>query len=400
MAGGLSHNGFMLKERYLTQPVFEDLKEKMVFVGGARQVGKTTFAADLLGKKFKSPAYFNWDNRSDRREIMAGRWPGDADLIILDEIHKLRGWKTVIKGEYDKLKDKYKFVVTGSARLDVVRRGGDSLQGRYHYYRLHPFSLAELLSKAGSPKLFETIPISPGASFPEFEALFEFGGFPEPLFKQNSRFLRRWHNEKIERMFREDITSTEQVRDLGRMKLLSDMLPERVGSLFSVNAIREDLEAGFKAVSNWVLILESFYYQFRIRPFVHRWIRSIKKEPKLYLWDWSEVEDEPSRFENLIASHLLKLVHFITDYEGFRAELFYLRDVDKREVDFLVTIDDRPWFAVEAKLNDTVLSPNLRYFRDRLSIPHIYQVVKKDRVDRIENGGRIISAAKFLAGLI
>jgi len=390
----------MLKERYLTQPVFEDLKEKMVFVGGARQVGKTTFAADLLGKKFRSPAYFNWDNRSDRREIMAARWPGDADLIILDEIHKLRGWKTVIKGEYDKLKDKYKFVVTGSARLDIVRRGGDSLQGRYHYYRLHPFSLAELLGKAGSPKLFETIPISPGASFPEFEALFEFGGFPEPLFKQNSRFLRRWHNEKTERMFRDDITSTEQVRDLGRMKLLSDMLPERVGSLFSVNAVREDLEAGFKAVSNWVLILESFYYQFRIRPFVHRWIRSIKKEPKLYLWDWSEIVDQGARFENLIAGHLLKLCHFLHDRDGFKAELSFLRDVDKKEVDFLVTVDGKPWFAVEAKLADENVAPDLLYFKEKLKVPFAYQLIKKPGVHRFVRGVHVVSAERFLAGLV
>ena len=156
----------MLRERYLTEAVTEDLREKMVFVGGARQVGKTTFAMDLLGKRFQSPAYFNWDNRTDRREILASRWPGDADLIILDEIHKLRGWKNLIKGEYDKLKDKYRFLVTGSARLDVVRRGGDSLQGRYHYYRLHPFSLAEALGRSGALKPFEEISIAPAVSMP------------------------------------------------------------------------------------------------------------------------------------------------------------------------------------------------------------------------------------------
>jgi len=390
----------MLRERYLTEAVTEDLREKMVFVGGARQVGKTTFAMDLLGKRFQSPAYFNWDNRTDRREILASRWPGDADLIILDEIHKLRGWKNLIKGEYDKLKDKYRFLVTGSARLDVVRRGGDSLQGRYHYYRLHPFSLAEVLGRAGALKSFEEIPIAPAASMPEFEDLLEFGGFPEPLFRQNARFLRRWHNEKIERMFRDDIMSIEQVRDLGRMKILSDMLPERVGSLFSANAVREDLDTGFKAVSNWLLVLESFYYHFRIRPFVHRWIRSIKKEPKLYLWDWSEVSEPAARFENLVAGHLLKLCHFLYDRDGLRADLSFLRDVDKKELDFLVSVDGKPWFAVETKLSDENVSAATQYFREKLKIPFVYQVLRKSGVHRLSQGVRVISADRFLAGLI
>jgi hypothetical protein len=390
----------MLKERYLTEAVTEDLHEKMVFVGGARQVGKTTFAVDLLGKRFQSPAYFNWDNRTDRREILASRWPGDADLIILDEIHKLRGWKTLLKGEYDRLKEKYRFLVTGSARLDVVRHGGDSLQGRYHYYRLHPFSLAEVLGRSGALKPFEEVSIAPAVSIPEFDGLLEFGGFPEPLFRQNARFLRRWHNEKIERMFRDDIMSIEQVRDLGRMKILSDMLPERVGSLFSANAVREDLDTGFKAVSNWLVVLESFYYHFRIRPFVHRWIRSIKKEPKLYLWDWSEVSEPAARFENLVAGHLLKLCHFLYDRDGLRADLSFLRDVDKKELDFLVSVDGKPWFAVETKLSDENVSAATQYFREKLKIPFVYQVLRKSGVHRLSQGVRVISADRFLAGLI
>ena len=390
----------MLRDRYLTVAVHEDLSEKMVFIGGARQVGKTTFAVDLLGKRFKSPAYFNWDSRTDRREIIAARWPGDADLIILDEIHKLRGWKNLVKGEYDKLKNRYRFLVTGSARLDIVRRAGDSLQGRYHYYRLHPFSLAEMTGRANALKVFDEIPITPAAPLPEFDALLEFGGFPEPLFRQNARFLRRWHNEKIERMFRDDIMSIEQVRDLGRMKLLSDMLPERVGSLFSTNAAREDLEVGFKAVSNWVTVLESFYYHFRIRPFVHRWIRSIKKEPKLYLWDWSEVSDPGARFENLVAGHLLKLCHFLYDRDGLKAELSFLRDVDKKEVDFLVTVDRKPWLAVETKLSDENVSPDLHYFKEKLKIPFAYQLIRKPGVHRLVKGVHIISADRFLAGLV
>ena len=231
------------------------------------------------------------------------------------------------------------------------------------------------------------------------DALDTFGGFPEPFTKQNMRHLRRWHNEKIERMFREDIRDLEAIRDIGNMKLMSDMLPTKVGASLSLNSIREDLEVSHRAVTHWMDVLESFYYHFRIYPYTSKKIRSLKKEPKLYLWDWSEVTDDGRRFENLIASHLLKFVHFLTEYEGHRAELSYLRDVDKREVDFLVTIDGKPWFAVEAKLADTALSPSLGYFRDRLSIPYVYQVVKKENIDLLEKGGRILSAAKFLAAL-
>jgi len=390
----------MLKERYLTPFILEDLKEKMVFVGGPRQVGKTTLCKNFISTHFRNHAYFNWDNRADRKAISASSWPADADLLIFDEIHKYRHWKSLIKGEYDKLKNIFKFIVTGSARLDLYRRGGDSLQGRYHYYRLHPFTLSEVEGLRYRPSVDNELPIGKVFHQSSMDVLETFGGFPEPFMKQSIRQLRRWHNEKLERMFREDILDIQAVRDVANMKLLSDLLPSKVGSLLSVNSIREDLEVSFRAASHWLDILEAFYYHFRIYPYTSKRIRSLKKEPKLYLWDWSEVEEEAPRFENLIASHLLKFVHFITDYEGYKAELYFLRDVDKREVDFLVTIDSKPWFAVDAKYNDTALSPHLLYFQKRLSIPYIYQVVKNRTIDKLENGARIISAGKFLTGLL
>jgi predicted AAA+ superfamily ATPase len=390
----------MLKKRYLTTYIVDDLKDKMVFVGGPRQVGKTTLSRDFVAAHFKSHAYFNWDNRADRKAIIAASWPGDAELLIFDEIHKYRQWKGLIKGEYDKLKNTFKFLVTGSARLNLYRRGGDSLQGRYHYYRLHPFTLAETEGFPYKSSILKELHIGQGFHQDALKALDTFGGFPEPYIKQSKRLLRRWHNEKIERMFREDILDVQSIRDIGNMKLLSDILSSKVGSLLSLNAIREDLEVSHRAVTHWMDILESFYYHFRIYPYSTKKIRSLKKEPKLYLWDWSEVEDEAFRFENLIASHLLKFVHFITDYEGYRAELYFLRDIDKREVDFLVTVNAKPWFAVEAKLNDTNLSPNLLYFKERLSVPFVYQVVKREKIDRLEKMARIISAGKFLSGLI
>lgn len=390
----------MTKKRYLIPFVYEDLHEKMVFIGGPRQVGKTTFAVDLIAEKFKSHAYFNWDNREDRKRIIRSEWPGTAELIILDEIHKYKKWKSLIKGEYDKLKTKYKFLVTGSSRLDIYRRGGDSLQGRYHYYRLHPFSLAELVEKKNKTEIFHEIEIQDRSYREEFETLLKFGGFPEPLLKNSPRFLRRWHNEKIERLFREDIIDVEQIRDLGNMKLLSDILPEKVGSLLSINAIREDLEVSHRAVSHWLNILETFYYQFRIYPFARSVVRSIKKEPKLYLWDWSEIENLSARFENMVAAHLLKFCHFLYDFEGYKAELCFLRNVDKKEVDFLVTIDKKPWFAVETKSSDTNISKSVHYFKDRLKIPYVYQLVMKPEVNMYTNGIHVVSADRFLMSLI
>ena len=390
----------MIKKRYLTEFVVEDLAEKMVFIGGPRQVGKTTIARDLIAKQFHQSGYYNWDSKSDRRKIMQSNWPGNADLIIFDEIHKYKKWKSFVKGEYDTLKNKYHFLITGSARLDLYRKGGDSMLGRYHYYRLHPFSLAELIGKVTIPEVMKEIPIRLRREKETLKALDKFGGFPEPFLKQNTRVLRRWHNEKTERLFREDIRDVEQVRDIVSMQLLGDLLPEKTGSLLSINSLREDLEVSHRAVSSWLNILESFYYCFRIYPFVGKNFRSLKKEAKLYLWDWSEVENEAVRFENCVASHLLKLIHFLRDYEGYKANLYFLRSVEKKEVDFFVTIAEKPWFAVEAKIDDTNVSPHLFYFKEKLNIPFCYQVVKKGDVDSFIKGVRIVSADRFLAGLI
>ncbi len=390
----------MIKNRYLNEIIVEDLADKMVFVGGPRQVGKTTLSTDIVSRHFKSYGYFNWDNRHDRKKIMASEWPGDAELLILDEIHKYKKWKTLLKGEYDKLKHTYKFLVTGSSRLDIYRRGGDSLQGRYHYYRLHPFTLAEILEKKNRLQPFSEIVLGHDDHTAELEGLMRFGGFPEPLFKQNTRFLRRWHNEKNERLFREDIQDMALIRDLSNMKLLSDLLPNKVGSLLSINAIREDLEVSHRAAASWLDVLESFHYHFRIYPFVGKTIRSIKKEPKLYLWDWSEVDDESARFENLIASHLLKLVHFLHDYEGWRAGLYFLRNVDKKEVDFLVTVNEKPWFAVEVKRADRTIAAPLYYFKEKLKIPYVYQVISLPGIDTLRNGVRLISAGRFLSEMV
>ena len=390
----------MEKERYLTKRIVEDLGDKMVFVGGARQVGKTTLARKLVLPHFEYSAYFNWDYRPDRQRILQSEFPGETALIVFDEIHKYKRWKTLVKGIYDSLKERYQFLITGSARLNIYRKGGDSLQGRYHYYTLHPFSLAEMLGITNKIEPFQEIPIHTKEYFQDLELLEHFGGFPEVLIKQNDRALRRWHHEKLERLFREDVRDLQAVRDIGSMQLLGDLLPHKVGSLLSINSIREDIEVSHRAAASWLSILELFYYHFRIYPYRASIIRSIKKEPKLYLFDWSEVPDESARYENLVASHFLKLIHYMCEYEGYHSQLFFLRNVDKKEVDFLVCVNNKPWFCVEAKLSDITPSSNLFYYKERLKIPYLYQVVRKKDIDIFKHGIRIISADRFLSSLI
>jgi len=391
----------MTVERYLERAVAADLTEKMVFLAGPRQVGKTTVARRLLADA-GGGTYLNWDNRADRGEIRAARWPAGKAVVVLDELHKWRSWKGWIKGEFDKHRDHIRFLVTGSARLDVYRRGGDSLQGRYHHYRLHPFSYAEVHSPGST-----TLP-APGAELeiPSsgdqgiVESLMRLGGFPEPFIAQSERSLRRWQTQRLERFFREDVRDLESIRDLSSMQLLADLLPERVASTLSLNSLREDLEVSHKALTLWMDVFERLYFAFRLRPLASKRVRSLHLLPKAYLWDASLVEDRARRFENLIALHLLKLCHFLHDREGYDVDLHYLRDRSGREVDFVVTVGRKPWFAVEAKLGETTIDPSLRYFRERLRIPWVYQVVCDSRRDFVEDAVRCVPARQFLGALI
>ena len=391
-----------LPKRYLAPFIREDLKEKMVFLGGPRQVGKTTLGQYIGTHDYPRFAYLTWDDRQDRQNILTGRFEPEIPFIMFDELHKYRHWKNYIKGLYDKQKEHFRILVTGSARLDLYRRGGDSLMGRYHYFRLHPFSLVEMLNRKLRFEPFTSLHFEQQtAEMSElFSSLFTFGGFPEPLIKQSSRTLRRWQNERIDRIVKEDIRDVEMIRDLARLELLTSILPTKVGSLFSLNSLRQDLEVTHKTVMTWVDVLERFYYHFRVYPFTATTIKSLRKEPKIYLWDWSQIEDSAVRLENIVASHLLKFIHFLHDTEGYKTELFYLRDVEQREVDFLVTVNKKPWFAVEVKQTQKEIAPHLSYFGQRLKIPFRYQVIAKEKVDYVQNDVRVMSASKFLGGLI
>jgi uncharacterized protein len=330
----------------------------MVFLGGPRQVGKTTFAQALL-KNYRDghSGYFNWDDPEQRRKILIKDWPSHERLLVFDELHKYARWRNLIKGYYDTQKNLHSFLVTGSARLDYYRKGGDSLLGRYHYYRMHPFSLPEM-----------------GFTPDALEMLLRFGGFPEPCLKQNEKTLRRWHLQRLERIIREDLMDLERVKEISLVERLAEALPDRVGSPLSVKNLAQDLEVDFKTADRWIGILENLYYCYRIPPFGAPKIRAVKKEQKLYLWDWSQITDEGARFENLVASHLLKYCQYREDTEGYKMELRFLRDIDRREIDFVVLKDKKPLFAVECKTGEKQLSRHIPYFLERTSIPKFYQV--------------------------
>ena len=350
-----------MKPRYLRECVEADLAEKMVFVGGPRQVGKTTFALSLLGEDQdeSSPAYLSWDVLADREEILAARIPGGQKRLVFDEIHKYARWRNLIKGLYDKNKSSISFIVTGSARLDYYRKGGDSLQGRYHYYRLHPFSVMENDSVPDAQLV---------------ERLLEFGGFPEPFLRGETRFHRRWMREHSARVLHEDLRDLENVREVSMLELLLGHLPACVGSPLSVASLSKLLQVAHESVERWISIFERLYVCYRIPPFGAKRIRAVRKEKKLYFWDWSRVEEPAPRFENMVAGHLLKYCNHVEDREGHAMELRFIRDTDKREVDFVVLRDRRPEFAVECKTGDRNVSPACRYFRERTDIPRFYQV--------------------------
>jgi hypothetical protein len=355
------------RPRYLLDQVKSDLARKMVFLAGARQVGKTTLARSLRGG---ADGYLNWDVPLHREAILEGRWPA-SKLWVLDEIHKYRGWRGLVKGIYDGRRPGQRILVTGSARLDLYRYGGDSLQGRYHLLRLHPLSVAELGATSAS----------------DLDGLLALGGFPEPFLSGSAVHAQRWSREYRTRLIREDVRDLERINDLGNLELLMLRLPDLVGSPLSVNALREDLQLAFKTVESWLQVLERLYAIFRLPPFGAPRLRAVRKERKHYHLDWSLVKAPPARFENLVACHLLKWVHHQEDTLGRDLELRYFRDRDGREVDFVVTDARKPVMFVEAKASDSETDRGIRYLAQRFPGVPAYQVSAAGTRDFVDGSG-------------
>jgi predicted AAA+ superfamily ATPase len=373
----------------------------MALVSGPRQVGKTTVCRSV------GEVYLNWDNADDRRLLLRGpgslakalqldRLHAKPVVAVLDELHKYTKWKALLKGFFDTYGDRVRLIVTGSSRLDVFRRGGDSLMGRYLLYRMHPWTVGESLRTA-LPKQEIQAPAPIASS--DWDALWEHGGFPEPFLRRDTRFSRRWRSLRQEQLSREDLREVTHVQDLGTMETLMQILAERSGQQLVYANLAQEIGVAVDTVKRWVDLLGRLHYGFLVRPWFTNVAKALRKEPKWFLRDWSGVMDVGARAETLVACHLLKAVEGWTDLGFGEFELRYLRDKMKREVDFLVVRNRVPWFLVEVKASSTELSPALAVFQTQTKAAHAFQVVMElpfEAVDCFQTKRPIVVPAKTL----
>lgn len=351
---------------------------QMVFLSGPRQVGKTTIGEDV------ATDYLSWDDDVVRRLVKQGQRAvvdayGLAELregeriVAFDEIHKYGPWKQFLKGFYDAYSRGVKVVVTGSARLDVYKRGGDSMMGRYFPYRMHPFSVAELLDVSLPGEGLIRAPQR--LADDEWEALLKFGGFPDPFVRRDVRFSRRWNALRFEQLTQSDVRDMTQIVELDQLSVLAEILNHRSGEQLVYRNLAVEVGVDEKTVKKWIKALKSLYFGFEVRPWFKNIENSLRKTAKWYMRDWSQIEDLGKRAETLVACHLLKAVEGWTDMGYGDFSLGYLRDKQKREVDFVVVKDGSPWFLVEVKSRDENMSSNLAHYQRLTGAKHAFQVV-------------------------
>lgn len=379
---------------------------QMAFVSGPRQTGKTTSCRQCASH------YLSWDILEDQRVILKGpasmadrlelnRPRSNRPIVVLDELHKYSKWKSFLKGFFDGYGDKIQILVTGSSRLDIYRKGGDSLMGRYFLYRMHPFSVGEIARTEGrNTPIAKALEI--GAS--DWEALWTFGGFPEPFLNRNARFSQRWQSLRMQQFTKEDLREMTQVQELGSIEVLAHILAERSGHQLILSSLANETNVSVDTISRWLTLFEHMHYGFRLRPWFKDVANSLRKEPKWFLRDWSAIADPGQRAETFVACHLLKAVEGWTDLGLGQFELSYIRTKQKKEVDFLVIRDRKPWFLVEVKKANTVISSALTAFHRQLKTAHAFQVVLNlpfESIDCFEHTDPVVVPAKtFLSQLL
>jgi predicted AAA+ superfamily ATPase len=337
-------------------------------------------------KQFGRPQYLNYDNLDDARIIRNQTWSLDTDLLILDEIHKMKAWKGFVKGAYDTRSQGQSMLLTGSARLDAFRQTGESLAGRYFPYRLHPLSVKELKDT-----------MSPREALGLLNRL---GGFPEPFLSGSDTEAARWRHQYYTDLVREDILEFSRIHEVKAIRLLVEMLRERIGSPLSYTSIARDLQVAPNTVRKYVDILESLCIIFLVRPFHANIARAILKEPKAYFFDSGYVKgDEGHKLENTCAVCLLKHAHYLQDSTGEDVSLCYLRTRDEQEVDFGLCKEDRITTLIEIKLSENRPSPGLTYFKKKMSNIPAYQLVQNLRHEESIAGISVVSAARWLSEL-
>jgi len=386
-------------QRYLQDSITGDAiaDSKMAFISGPRQVGKTHLAKRCLAS---TANYFNWDATEFKKVWIRSPLKAiegiDSGPVVFDELHKYPHWKSSLKGLYDLVGEQVPMIITGSARLDLYKKGGDSLMGRYIPYRLHPFSVAERSKSPGDPDHLE-----PGQVGYPLDALIACSGFPEPLLGGVENKARRWSRLRLEQLVREDIRDFKNIRNLELIKLLVELLPDRVGSPLSINSLREDLRVAYATVRDWMSVLQNVYICFRVPPYSRDIARSLSRESKYYLFDWLPVTRRGALLENIVAVHLLKTCHFWTDLAYGHFELRYIRTKQKEEVDFCIVRDKEPWLLVECKSQSTELSRSLIKFSAMFPAAMAFQLTTAT-IDRIVPGTiiRLMNTEKFLSMFI
>jgi predicted AAA+ superfamily ATPase len=372
-------------ERYLYKELKKYVGKKILLLSGPRQVGKTTLSKTI----FTNFDYFNYDRSSDRKKLLAEEWNRDVDLIIFDEIHKMKKWKQWLKGIYD-TEDKRNFLVTGSARPDTHRKVGDSMAGRYFQYRLMPFCLKELAqNKYQNPK-------------DNLNDLLKLSGFPEPLFNSSESFYKKWRKSHLDIIVRQDIAEVETVKRISDLEFLIELMKSKVGSILSYNSLREDLMTDDKTIKRWLTIFENSYLLFKITPFSKNILHSTKKAPKYYFYDFPRIENTGERLENLVALSLLKEIYYLNDTEGEDYSLHFLRDKDHNEVDFLIAKNKRPILAIEVKTSDIEIGSGFKKLTSQLLIhfPELKRIQLVKNLDRDfsnKEGIKVQNLEKYLS---
>jgi predicted AAA+ superfamily ATPase len=342
---------FPFVPRTLAPFIKEDLEHKIVLLSGPRQSGKT-YLSKNLGIQFE---YLNYDLSTDRLRIMKKEWSRQVELVIFDELHKMRMWKRWLKGIFDVEGVTPRILVTGSARMDVFKKTGDSMAGRHFLYRLHPFSVKEVVS-AFDISAEEAI-----------ERMLMTSMFPEPWLQNSEKFYLRWKRSHLDRILREDLMDIGAVRELRLIEDLIHLLADRVGSTISYESLGRDLQVSGNTVKRWIEVLESLFVIFQVKPYSKDLKKLIRKEPKIYFYDIGQVTSGlGAKLENLVACHLIKHLHYLEDTEGISGELCFVRDKEKREIDFAVIQNKKLELLVEVKASDPSIHPALYYFYERL----------------------------------
>ncbi len=390
-------------------------EKQMILLSGPRQVGKTTLSKEIA-KGFKNNIYFNWDILDHKKLLTKdptffeniNRQDESMPLVILDEIHKYKNWKNYLKGIYDQFSEDYKFLVSGSGRLDLYVKGGDSLAGRYFQFHLLPFTVAELSSKKRNFDEFTKNPINgfdindQKATREIWQSLFNIGGFPEPFVRGKKTFFTRWAKNYVTQIIREDIRSFHEIRNIDNTEILFTLLPSRVGSPLSMNNIAEQLQVSFGSVREWLKLFEVLYLVFRISPWTKRIARAISKEKKLYLFNYPEIEEEGYRFENMVALELLRAIYNWNEYGYGDFTLHYIRNKEREEIDFLIANNNNPVLLAETKLSEDTPTKSLINFQNILNIPAVQLVNKEGTFKYIRNNKNrilIVTAHRWLSSL-